>query len=88
MVVELVPLTGGIGGIVHPPSGRKDTTYIPLVVLAFWGVICYWSHLLGEPETTIDKIEEPENLYKLYGYGLCKGNPSSNIAQGSGNRRF
>ena len=48
----LVPVKGGIGGIVHPPIGRKNTTYIPLIVLAFWGVICY--HLLGEPETTID----------------------------------
>ena len=34
-----VPLKGGIGGIVHPPIGRKNTTYIPLIVLAFWGVI-------------------------------------------------
>ena len=23
-----------VGGIVHPPSGRKNTTYIPLIVLA------------------------------------------------------
>ena len=30
----LVPLKGGIGGIVHPPIGRKNTTYIPLIVLA------------------------------------------------------
>ena len=49
MVVEMVPLKGGIGGIVHPPIGSKNTTYIPLIVLAFWGVICYRSHLLGEP---------------------------------------
>ncbi len=27
----LVPLKGGIGGIVHPPIGRKNTTYIPLI---------------------------------------------------------
>ena len=25
------------------------TTYIPLIVLAFWGIICYRSHLLREP---------------------------------------
>ena len=25
------------GGIVHPPIGRKNTTYIPLIGLAFWG---------------------------------------------------
>ena len=54
MVGMLVPVKGGIGGIVHPPIGRKNTTYIPLIVLAFWGVICYRSHLLQEPETTID----------------------------------
>ena len=32
---------GGIGGIVHPPIGRKNATYTytPLIVLAFWGVI-------------------------------------------------
>ena len=41
MVVEMVPVKGGmVGGIVHPPIGRKNTTYI-LIVLAFWGVICY-----------------------------------------------
>ena len=28
MVVEMVPLKGGIGGIVHPPIGRKNATYI------------------------------------------------------------
>ena len=28
MVVEMVPLKGGIGGIVHPPIGRKNTTYM------------------------------------------------------------
>ena len=44
MVGMLVPVKGGIGGIVHPPIGRKNATYIPLIVLAFWGVICY---LLG-----------------------------------------
>ena len=47
MVVEMVPLKGGIGGIVHPPIGRKDTTYIPLIVLAFWGVICYLPPFMG-----------------------------------------
>ena len=42
----LVPLKGEIGGIVHPPIGRKNTTYIPLIVLAFWEVICYLSPLI------------------------------------------
>ena len=48
----MVPVKGGIGGIVRPPIGRCFTTYIPLN--AFWGVICHRSHLLREPETTID----------------------------------
>ena len=30
------------------------TTYIPLIVLAVWGVKNATYHLLGEPETTID----------------------------------
>ena len=47
MVGMLVPLKGGIGGIVHPPIGRKNTTYIPLIVLAFWGVICYLPPFTG-----------------------------------------
>ena len=50
----LVPLKGGIGGIVHPPIGRKNTTYIPLIYCLLGGEKCYRSHLLGEPETTID----------------------------------
>ena len=53
MVAELVPLKGGIGSIVHPPIGRKNTTYIPLIVLASSGLYATY-HLLGEPETTID----------------------------------
>ena len=31
MVVEMVPIKGGLGGIVHPPIGRKNATYIPLI---------------------------------------------------------
>ena len=49
MVVEMVPLKGGIGGIVHPPIGRKNTTYI----LPSGGLYATY-HLLWEPETTID----------------------------------
>ena len=36
------------------PIGRKNTTYILFIVLAFWWIICYRSHLLREPETTIE----------------------------------
>ena len=52
MVVEMVPLKGGIGSIVHPPIGRKNTTYIPLIYCILGLYATY--HLLGEPETTID----------------------------------
>ncbi len=56
-VVEMVPKKRWVvGGIVHPPSGRKNTTYIPLIVVAFvWGLYNPY-HLLGEPETTIEAI--------------------------------
>ena len=33
----LVPLKGGIGGIVHPPIGRKNATYIPLIYCLLGG---------------------------------------------------
>ena len=49
MVVEMVPLKGGIGGIVHPPIGsiyHLYTTYIPCRT---WGVKNATYHLLGEP---------------------------------------
>ena len=37
-----------------PKIGRKHTTYIPPIVLAFvWGLYATY-HLLGEPETTIE----------------------------------
>ena len=52
----LVPVKGGIGGIFDPPIGRKYTTYIPLIDCRTGGVICYWSHLLREPETTVDML--------------------------------
>ena len=42
----LVPVKGGIGGIVHPPIGRKNVTYSPCLLE---GYICYRSHLLREP---------------------------------------
>ena len=52
----MVPLKGGIGGIVHPPIGRFFTTYIPHIVLAEPGELYATYHLLGEPETTIDLL--------------------------------
>ncbi len=57
MVGMLVPLKGGIGGIVHPPIGsiyHLYTTYI----LPSGGLYATY-HLSGEPETTIDG--SPEN---------------------------
>ena len=49
----LVPVKGGIGGIVHPPIGRKNTTYSPCLL---GGQKCYRSHLLREPKATIDLL--------------------------------
>ena len=56
MVVSGSPKFGGmVGGmVVHPPIGRKNTTYIPLIVLAEPGGLYATYHLLGEPKTTID----------------------------------
>ena len=48
----LVPLKGGRWHII--PQFSVYTTYIPLVVLAFWWLYATY-HLLGEPETTIEK---------------------------------
>ena len=49
MVVEMVPLKGGIGSIFHPPEGKDYKWYI----LPIGGLYATY-HLLGEPETTID----------------------------------
>ena len=40
--------------IYNQPIGRFFTTYIPLIVLANWGIIRYRSHLLREAETTTE----------------------------------
>ena len=66
MVGNLVPLKGGIGGIFDPPIGRKYATYIPLIVLAFWGVICYLPSFTGTISTTIDlRVSPPLKKYSL-----------------------
>ena len=39
----------------NPPIG--STTYIPLIVLAYWVIIYHRSHLLREPETAIDLLD-------------------------------
>ena len=64
----LVPVKGGLGGIVHPPIGRKNTTYI----LPSGGLHATY-HLLGEPETTID-LTFTESLFVTLGL-LHHGNP-------------
>ena len=50
MVVSGSPQRWEVGGIVHPPIGRKNATYSPCLL---GGEKCYRSHLLGEPETDI-----------------------------------
>ena len=55
MVVEMVPLKGGIGGIVHPPIGsiyHLYTTYSPCLL---GGQKCYLPPFRGTISTTIEK---------------------------------
>ena len=58
MVVELVPVKGGIGSIFHPPRFGKDYTwYIPVAIISCQledGLCHRPPHLLREPKTTID----------------------------------
>ncbi len=54
MVVELVPLKGGIGSIWGPPEGKDYKWYISGKNTANWGMDYATYHLLGEPETSID----------------------------------
>ena len=49
---NLVPLTGGRYHII--PQLAVYTTYIPLIVLAYWVIIYHRYHLLREPETAIE----------------------------------
>ena len=59
MVVEMVPLKGGIGSIFGPPgSARTVKWYIFVVYTANWGMDYATYHLLGEPETTIEVIQK------------------------------
>ena len=51
----LVPLKGGIGGIVHPPIGSIYHLYTTYILLS--GGLYNPYHLLGEPETTVDLWE-------------------------------
>ena len=54
VVVSGSRLTGGIGSIFYPPEGKDYKWYISGIFPANWGIICHRSHLLGEPETTIE----------------------------------
>ena len=38
MVVEMVPLKGGIGGILYPPEGKDYKWYISGIFPANWGM--------------------------------------------------
>ena len=41
MVVEMVPLQGGIGSIFYSPEGKDYKWYISGIFPANWGIICY-----------------------------------------------
>ena len=49
----LVPVKGG-NSVWHSPSPNWQEKCNLYIYIAFWGVIYYRSHLLREPETTID----------------------------------
>ena len=51
MVGLLVPLKGGIGSIWGPPEGKVYQWHFSCQL---GDGLCHRSHLLGEPETTID----------------------------------
>ena len=53
----LVPLKGGIGGIVHPPNGMKNTTYSPCQL---GGYMLPIPHFRGTISTTIENMESPK----------------------------
>ena len=53
MVVEMVPLKGGIGSIFHPPEGKDYKWYISGIYWPIGGLYATY-HLLGEPQTTIE----------------------------------
>ena len=65
MVVEMVPVKGGIGGIVNPPIGNIYYLYTTYSPCRTWGVKKATYHLLREPETTIDASVE-----SLLGFNL------------------
>ena len=59
----LVPIKGGIGSIVHPPIGRKNTYHLglPLIVLAVvWG-LKNATDLQGGPLPVISGVISPIN---------------------------
>ena len=58
MVVEMVPLKGGIGSIFHPPGlARTIRVVYKWYILPIGGwTMPPTSHLLGEPETTIESL--------------------------------
>ena len=78
----LVPLKGGIGGIVHPPIGRKNATYIPLIVLAFvWG-------LYATDPTLYRNLKNPWNLWRIIASPKATSSYSLGPAQGGIDHRF
>ena len=44
--------------------------HLPVIVIA---MNTAWNHVVSPNISLVPKMEESENLYKLYGYGLCKG---------------
>ena len=81
----LVPL---IGGRYHTiPQLAVYTTYIPLIVLAYWVIIWYRSHLLREPGfTPLKRAEKNGKDHTTRGRGPSFS-PTSRKAEGTSRRR-
>ena len=56
MVVEMVPVKGGMGSISPARFGKDYKWYISGIFPANWGMDYATYHPLQEPETTIEKL--------------------------------
>ena len=84
MVVEMVPLKGGIGSIFHPPEGKDYKWYISGIFPANWGIKNATDPtLLGEPFQQPLKIMDGWKFRDSTHHGTHAskgfGFPSSNV---------
>ena len=70
----------------NPPIGRKNTTYIPLIVLANWVIISHQTHLLREPvgnskavvfsSEALEAVQKNPRLLTIPDFEYQRTNPS------------